>query len=232
VALGVFGLLVALMLAWGGVGFFGGLHYDTTVEIVATPPTPTSSSPAPPASTPTAPLPCPKGTPGPVNYYANDPLASQYNDFGVPLIASLPPLFEPSSTPQPDVQQVVAESWSRLCQDPALARAVVAAAFPTWEGLHTAFDWQAALQLLAQGDWSSATMVYHAQAPTPWTMSMVASPTGGAPETLIVHAPFGGWYLVVRFGDHELLLRPGCGDQPVLDEHGYQAPLFTLFTRA
>lgn len=188
-----------------------------------------------PASTPTpttVQIPCPGHQPGKVIYFANDPAAARYQDFGTPLVPNLSPLYEPPSTPRPDPRTLVTVSWYRLCHDPALARAVTAAAYPNWPGLHGAFNWLAALRLLARGHWSSAHVKYYLTAPTPSTMKMVSTSSTGPPLTFIVHAPFNGWYLVVRFGNHDVLLRPGCGDQPVLHLHGYQAPLSALFHRA
>lgn len=224
-------LLLVPLLVWGGVGFFGGSHYRTDVTINLPP---ASAAHKPPAKT--VKIPCPGNQPGKVIYFANDPAAAKYRDFGVPLITNLSPLYEPSSTPRPDVGLVVPGTWFRLCHDPELTRVIVAAAYPNWPGLHVPFTtpiWEAALKLLAQnGKWSTAKVKYYATAPTPLTMMMVANPSGGRPKTYIVHAPFNGWYLLVRIGAHEEPLRLGCGDQPGLNVNGYQSPLLKLFPRA
>lgn len=231
-------LLVFLGLFGGSFGWTGGFGLletpGNTVNVtvhqpVAQVPLPTVS----PTPTPVAiKIPCPGNRPGKVIFYANDPAAARYHDFGTPLLPGLSPLYEPPSTPRPATLSLVNVTWIRLCHDPALTRDVTAAAYPTWPGLHGPFHWLAALRLLARGHWSTASVAYYAAPPTPDTMMMVSTSKRGPPLTYIVHAPFQGWYLVVRFGAHNVLLRPGCGDQPVLKLHGYQAPLTSLFHRA
>lgn len=227
-----------------GVGLIGPMAWTGGFGLLETPGNavnvidrqPVAASPSPSVSPTPAPvvakIPCPGNQPGKVIYFANDPAAARYHDFGTPLVPDLSPLYEPPSTPRPAAHTLVTISWYRLCHDPALTRDVTAAAYPTWSGLHGPFNWLAALRLLARGHWDHATVVYYATAPTPDTMMMVSTSKRGPPLTFIVHAPFNGWYISVRFGDHDVLLRPGCGDQPVLHLHGYQAPLTALFSRA
>ena len=209
----------------GGLGFFDAPAFTTELDL------PAPTKPAQPSQPAPVDLPC-KGKPGnPVIYYANDPSAAQYNDFGAPLDPRLSPLDEPYN-PKPDVHQIVTASWDRLCHDPALTRAIVAAAFPSWSGLRRSFDWMAALNKLYGLDWDKAQMVYRTDTPTSWTMMMKHSKSGAIPTTYITRSHHAGWYLRLTVdGSHKLFLRSGCGDQPSLDLHeGYnQAALTGIF---
>ncbi len=227
------GVVTGLALLAPSLGGYGLLETPgvTTHVFVTSPPRTPAPATKPPTTT-TAKIPCPGNQPGKVIYFADDPAAARYHDFGTPLVSNLSPLYEPTTTPRPDTHTLIEVSWYRLCHDPALARNVTAAAYPRWPGLHGTFHWLAALRLLARGHWSSATVAYYITAPTPSTMEMISTAKSGPPLTFIVRAPFNGWYLVVRFGTHDVLLRPGCGDQPVLNLHGYQAPLTSLYHRA
>ena len=226
--------LAVLLLTLGATSFTGGFglfHAPAFQTEVALPqPVVPTGSPAPSQSSMT----CPNKTADPVVYYANDPLASQYNDFGRPLDPSLSPLNEPHGS-APDVHQIVTASWNRFCHDPALTRAVVAAAFPNWNGLNRTFDWPAALSMLNHIDWGHAELVYYTTPPNPWTMMMVHSPTGGIPTTYITPARHAGWYLRLAVdSSHTLLIRPGCGDQPSLNltqQQGYSQAALTRFFR-
>lgn len=227
------GLLAALLLALGitsftgGHGFFAAPEFEAQVDL----PTPATTTETP-ATQPKKPEPPCKGKPGPIIYYANDPSAAQYNNFGKPMDPRLSPLDEPYD-PKPDVHQIVTASWDRLCHDPMLTRAVVAAAFPSWDGLHGHFDWMAALNKLFTLGWDKAELVYHTETPTSWTMMMKHGKSPSDPPSIyITRAHHAGWYLRIMLdGGHKLLLRVGCGDQPSLDlREGYaQASLAGIF---
>lgn len=224
-----FAALLALFPVTSGYGLLE--TPGVTTNVIDTLPTTPVGTKTPTTTTATT-IPCPSNKPGSVIYFADNPEAASLHDFGTPLTSGLSPTYEPTSTPRPNTHTIVSVTWYRLCHDPVLTRAVVAAAAPEWTGLHGSFDWDAALKLLSShGAWSTAQMKFYANAPTPWTMMMVVKPHG-PPATFIVHAPYNGWYLVVHFSTHDLLLRVGCGDQPVLTQPGYQAPLFKLFPSA
>jgi hypothetical protein len=231
-ALAVLLLGLGVTLFSGGHGFFAAPDFNASVTL----PAPTTTTNTPPSTQPKKPDPvellC-KGKPGnPVIYYANDPSAAQYNNFGKPLDPRLSPLDEPYD-PKPDVHQIVTTSWDRLCHDPTLTRAVVAAAFPSWSGLHGTFDWLAALNKLSSLDWDHAQMVYYNDPPTRWTMMMKhGKNVSDAPTTYITRSHHAGWYLRIAVdSSHTLLLRSGCGDQPSLDlrEGTQQASLAGIF---
>lgn len=230
------GLLAALLLSLGVTSFTGGHGFFAAPDFNAQVALPAPATPTPTVTQPTKPDPvellC-KGKPGnQIVYYANDPSAAQYNNFGKPLDPRLSPLDEPRN-PAPDVHQIVTASWDRLCHDPMLTRAVVAAAFPSWDGLHNTFDWHAALNKLSSLNWNQAQMEYHSDTPTQWTMMMKHGKSPSTPPTLyITRAHHAGWYLRITLDDgHKLFLRVGCGDQPSLDlrEGTQQASLTGIF---
>jgi hypothetical protein len=227
------GLLTAFLLVLGvtsftgGYGFFAAPKFEAQLAL----PAPTSSMPT--VTQPKKPVEqlC-NGKPGPVIYYANVTAAAQYNNFGTPLGSRLSPLDELRS-PQPDIHQIGNTFWDRLCHDPLLTRAVVAAAFPFWSGLHNTFDWMAALNKLATLDWDTAELVYHTKTPTSWTMMMKRGLPNDPPTTYITRAHYAGWYLRITLDDgQKLFLRAGCGGQPSLDlrvREGTQAALAGIF---
>jgi hypothetical protein len=225
VALALLGLALGTTSFTGGYGFFDSPEFEAQVTLT-TPSTPARQTARPePVQQP-----C-NGKPGPIVYYANDPSAAQYNNFGRPLDPRLSPLDEPRN-PKPDTRQMVGASWKSFCHDPARTRAVVGAAFPSWDGLYRQFDWMTALKKLHNIGWGQAQMVYYTDPPTPWTMMMKHNPSGGAPTTYITRSHYAGWYLRVPVdSSHQLLLRVGCGDQPSLDlRKGYaQAALTGIF---
>jgi hypothetical protein len=229
IALAVLTLSLSAASFTGGFGFFTAPSYEANLTLDE-PPTATVVEPEPSKATKAKPC---NGQPGnPIVYYANDPSAARYNNFGKPLDPRLSPLDHPRN-PKPDVRQIVDASWDRLCHDPALTRAVVAAAFPNWDKLDEPFNWMQALEKLTTIGWDSAELVYYTEPPTTWTMMMKHGKDADTPPTTyITRAHHAGWYLRLAVDrSHKLLLRPGCGDQPSLDltEGTAQAALTRVF---
>jgi hypothetical protein len=226
-ALLLLGILGSIGSFTGGFGFFHTQSYTAEVTL------PTPNLPDAPPSEPVELVtkkPC-NGQPGPIKYYGNDPAAAEHNNFGTPLDPRLSPLYEPYN-PKPDVRQIVDATWERLCRDPVLTRAVVAAAYPEWTGLHHRFDWMAALNLLFMLDWGNATLEYYSTPPSPWTMMMLHGKDASNPPTVhITRAHYAGWYLRIPAEGQDLVLRVGCGAQPSVDLHEgtRQATLTRIF---
>lgn len=157
------------------------------------------------------------GPGGPTIFYANFPSVIDHNYFGTPLDSRLNPLVD-SKKVEPDVRNIVSETWYRLCHDSMFAKATVAAAFPDWEGLRGEFDWQAAINMLDTLHWESAEMRFHKKPPTEYTMLAKGTTDASEPTAYIVRATHAGWYLHVPDDTREdaLIARSACGGQPSL----------------
>jgi hypothetical protein len=213
--------VVALGTFTGGASYFGSQRYEAELTL------PTRNKPvAEPTPTPVVekPKPC-NGQPGPVKYYANVAQAAKHNSFGVSLDPDIDP-FEEFKNVKPDLHTVVTNALESYCHDPVRARAVTAAAFPKWDGLHQSPDWVksrdtwiSALDKLHTLSWDKATTEFHSEPPEPWTMMMTHGATSTtAPKTYLVNSNTAGWYLRVPINDSSsLLLRIGCGGQPTFD---------------
>ena len=154
-------------------------------------------------------------------YFANEPEARKDHEFGTSLDPKLTRVTY-LDHPLPG-KRVATETWDRLCQDPVLARtlmAVVDSRDPSIGSSQEKFDWPTALTLLDNyGSWKTSYLEYKDTPPEQYTMRMVTD-GHSVPTTQIVTAHTAGWYLMVTFSNGNwsktVALRVACGGQPAL----------------